>query len=82
MAFAVTGLNAMARRDGNWILFPLAVYGSVFLMLVLRGSLMIAVAYLVAAFLAFGAAYALLSLKLGVRRVARRVAVQQSSAVS
>jgi hypothetical protein len=82
MAFAVTGLNAMARSKGNYIRFPVAVYGSVFLMLVLRGSLMIAVAYLVAAFLAFAAAYALLSLKLGVRRVARRVPAQQSTAVS
>jgi hypothetical protein len=69
----------MARNSAGRVSFPMAVYGSVFLMLVLRGSLMIALGYLTAAFLAFGAAYGLLSMKLGVRRVARRVMAQPSA---
>jgi hypothetical protein len=72
-AFAVVRLNGMAQRRGNLALYPMAIYGSVFLMLILRGSLMIALGYLTAAFLAFGAAYGLLSIKLGARQVARRV---------
>jgi hypothetical protein len=55
----------------------MAVYGAVFLMIVLRGSLMIALGFASAALLAFGFASAMLSVKLGVRRRAsRRIAAQ------
>jgi hypothetical protein len=76
-AFAVTRLNNMAMRSNQWVWFPMAVYGAVFLMIVLRGSLMIALGFASAAFLAFMVAAGLLSMKLGVRhRVARRVSAQ------
>jgi hypothetical protein len=76
-AFAVTFLNKMAVRSNKWVSFPLAVYGAVFLMIVMRGSLMIALGFASAALLAFGAASALLSAKLGVRhRIARRISAQ------
>ena len=77
----VTRLNIMAQRRENWLFLPMAIYGSVFLMLIMRGSLMIALAYLIAAFLAFGAAYGLLSIRLGARQVARR-ALAQAAPVS
>lgn len=80
-AFMVTRLNAMAQHRENWLFLPMAIYGSVFLMLIMRGSLMIALAYLIAAFLAFGAAYGMLSIRLGVRQVAKR-AVAQAAPVS
>jgi hypothetical protein len=67
IALAATFLNKLALRNGGWLGFPLAIYGSVFLMLILRGSLMIAFGFASAAFLAFCSASALLSLKLGVR---------------
>jgi hypothetical protein len=52
----------------------MATYASVFLMIVLRGSLMIALGFAAAAFLSFCLAAALLSAKLGVRhRVAGRI---------
>lgn len=76
-AFVVMFLNRIAVRGHKWLSFPLAVYGAVFLMIVLRGSLMIALGFASAALLAFGAASALLSAKLGVRRrIARRGAPQ------
>lgn len=76
-AFAVTFLNKMALRSSKWVSIPLAVYGAVFLMIVLRGSLMIAMGFASAALLAFGIASAVLSVQLGVRhRINRRVAAQ------
>ncbi|HEX3397903.1 MAG TPA: hypothetical protein VHS76_14470 [Steroidobacteraceae bacterium] len=76
-AWVVTLLNRMARRGTKWIWYPTAVYGAVFLMIVLRGSLMIALGFASAAVLAFGLAAAMLSVRLGVRhRVARRVVAQ------
>ena len=76
-AFVVTLLNKIARRSTKWVWHPMAVYGAVFLMIVLRGSLMIALGFASAAFLAFGLASAMLSVKLGVRhRVARRIVAQ------
>jgi hypothetical protein len=73
LAWFVMFLNRQAlRRDGR-VGFPMATYASVFLMIVLRGSLMIALGFAAAAFLAFCLAAALLSAKLGVRhRVAAR----------
>jgi hypothetical protein len=72
-AFVVTLLNKMARRSTQWVWYPMAVYVAVFLMIVLRGSLMIALGFASAALLAFALASALLSVKLGVRhRIARR----------
>jgi hypothetical protein len=73
MAYAVRFLNALAERRGKWIALPLATYASVLLMIVMRGSLMIAMGFAVAAFLSFGLASALLSVKLGMRHP-RRVA--------
>jgi hypothetical protein len=76
-AFVVTLLNKIARRSTKWVWYPAAVYGAVFLMIVLRGSLMIALGFASAALLAFGLASAMLSVKLGVRhRVVRRIAAQ------
>jgi hypothetical protein len=73
-AFVVTLLNKIARRSTQWVWYPMAVYIAVFLMIVLRGSLMIALGFASAALLAFAFASALLSLKLGVRhRIARRI---------
>jgi hypothetical protein len=75
-AYFVTLLNKIALHR-KWISFPLAVYGAVFLMIVLRGSLMIALGFASAALLAFGIASLMLSVKLGVRRrVTRRVHAQ------
>ncbi|HEY2782772.1 MAG TPA: hypothetical protein VGI90_18455 [Steroidobacteraceae bacterium] len=76
-AFIVSGLNSLAKRSDKWIFYPLAVYGAVFLMIVLRGSLMIALGFAAAAYLAFLFASGLLSMKLGVRhRAARRIGAQ------
>ena len=71
MAYLVTFLNSLARRQDKWAALPLATYASVFLMIVLRGSLMIAMGFGVAAFLAFGLASAMLSVKLGARQTRR-----------
>jgi hypothetical protein len=77
VAFGVTFLNKIARRGSKWVSFPLAVYGAVFLMIVLRGSLMIALGYASAALLAFAVASAMLSVQLGVRhRIHKRVSAQ------
>jgi hypothetical protein len=74
LALFVSFLNRLALRRDRWVAFPMAIYGSVFLMIVLRGSLMIAVGFACAAFLGFCFATALLSAKLGVRhRVAGRM---------
>jgi hypothetical protein len=76
-AFVMTLLNKAAGRSSKWVWYPAAIYGAVFLMIVLRGSLMIALGFASAAFLAFGIASAMLSVKLGERhRVARRIVAQ------
>ena len=71
LAYLVTFLNWLARRN-TWSALPMAIYASVFLMIVMRGSLMIATGFAVAAYLSFCLASGLLSAKLGVRHVARR----------
>jgi hypothetical protein len=74
LALFVSFLNKLALRRDRWVAFPMAIYGSVFLMIVLRGSLMIAMGFAGAAFLAFCFAAVLLSMKLGVRhRIAGRM---------
>jgi hypothetical protein len=74
LALFVALLNRLAVRRDRWVAFPMAIYASVFLMIVLRGSLMIALGFAGAAFLAFCFAAVLLSAKLGVRhRVAGRM---------
>jgi hypothetical protein len=78
-AFAVTLLNKVALRSNKWVAFPLAVYGAVFLMIVLRGSLMIALGFGSAALLSFAIASAMLSVQLGERyRMPRRVSAQST----
>jgi hypothetical protein len=73
-AWFVVLLNRQALRRDGWVRFPIAIYASVFLMIVLRGSLMIALGFAAAAFLSFCLAAALLSAKIGVRhRVAGRM---------
>jgi hypothetical protein len=73
LAWFVVFLNRLALRRDNCLAYPMATYAAVFLMIVLRGSLMIALGFAAAAFLAFCFASALLSMKVGVRhRVARR----------
>jgi hypothetical protein len=67
LALFVSLLNRLALRRDRWVAFPMAIYASVFLMIVLRGSLMIALGFASAAFLAFCFAAALLSVKIGVR---------------
>ncbi|HEX3912521.1 MAG TPA: hypothetical protein VHW71_03360 [Steroidobacteraceae bacterium] len=79
-ACIVTGLNNLARRKSKWLFFPMSVYAAVFLMIVLRGSLMISLGFAAAAALAFVVAHALLSMKIGVRhRVARRIGTQPTT---
>jgi hypothetical protein len=74
LAVFVAFLNRLALRRDGWVAFPMAIYASVFLMIVLRGSLMIALGFAAAAFLAFCFAALLLSAKVGVRhRVAGRM---------
>ena len=83
MAYVVRSLNALAVRPGKWVALPLATYASVFLMIVMRGSLMIALGFAVGAFLSFGLASTLLSMKLGIRhprRVAHGVAHRRAAA--
>ena len=76
LAYSVTFLNTLARRAGQWAAFPIATYASVFLMIGLRGSLMIAMGFAVAAFLAFRLASAMLSVKLGARQSRREQRVE------
>jgi hypothetical protein len=74
LAWFVMFLNRQALRRDSRVTFPMAIYASVFLMIVMRGSLMIALGFAAAAFLAFCLAGALLSAKFGVRhRVAARM---------
>lgn len=68
LAWFVVLLNRIAERGAKWISLPLAIYSSVFLMIVLRGSLMIAMGFAAAALLSFLFAYALLSVRWGARR--------------
>jgi hypothetical protein len=82
VALVVTVLNKMAERHSKWVSFPLAIYGAVFLMLVLRGSLMVALGFASAALLAFAVASALLSVRLGVRHRMPRRAIAQPTMVS
>jgi hypothetical protein len=76
-AWVVVLLNRIAERGAKWVALPVAIYTSVFLMIILRGSLMIALGFSAAALLSFLFAYALLSVRWGARRqiVARRQAV-------
>jgi hypothetical protein len=80
-AALVVFINKLSAKD-NWLGMPIAMYGSVFLLFLLRGSLMIAMGFASAAFLSFCVAAALLSLKLGVRqrRSGRRAAGQPTMA--
>jgi hypothetical protein len=75
LAAILVRLNKFASRLDNWRAFPMGVYYSVFLMIILRGSLMIALAFTVAAFVSFWFASSMLSLNLIVGR--RRVAVRR-----
>jgi hypothetical protein len=68
MAWFVVFLNRLVQRRAGWVAFPMATYASVFMMIVLRGSLMIALGFASAAFLAFCFASALLSARFGERR--------------
>jgi hypothetical protein len=68
MAWFVVLLNRLVQRRAGWVALPMAIYGSVFLMIILRGSLMIALGFASAAFLAFCFASALLSARFGERR--------------
>src|ERR1700674_2555561 len=68
MAWFVVFLNRLAQRRAGWVAVPMAIYASVFLMIILRGSLMIALGFASAAFLAFCFASALLSARFGERR--------------
>jgi hypothetical protein len=74
LAVFVSLLNRLALRRDRWVAFPMAIYASVFLMIVLRGSLMIALGFASAAFLAFCFAAALLSVRIGERhRISTRM---------
>jgi hypothetical protein len=78
-AWFVVFLNKLALRRAGWVAFPIATYASVFMMIILRGSLMIALGFAAAAFLAFCFASVLLSAKLGVRhRVAGRLGARHT----
>jgi hypothetical protein len=70
LAWLVTGMNRFDAAGRKWASFPMAVYGAFFLMFALRGSLMIAIAYGTAGFLAFLAASTLLST--GSRQIGQR----------
>jgi hypothetical protein len=70
LAWLVTRMNRVEAAGRKWASFPMAVYGSFFLMFALRGSLMIAIAYGSAGFLAFLAASTLLSS--GSRQIGQR----------
>jgi hypothetical protein len=66
-AALVTLINKLALKE-NRLALPMAIYASLFLMFLLRGSLMIAMGFASAAFLSFCLASAMLSMRLGVRR--------------
>jgi hypothetical protein len=82
-AALVAFINKLALKD-NRLALPMAIYASLFLMFLLRGSLMIAMGFASAAFLSFCLASAMLSMKLGVRRrvPARREVGSRSTVVS
>jgi hypothetical protein len=67
LAVFVLSVNKLALRHDKWMAFPMAIYASIFLMIILRGSLMIALGFASAAFLSFCCASMLLSMPLGVR---------------
>ncbi len=77
LAWFVVLLNRIAERGAKWIALPMAIYASVFLMIVLRGSLMIAMGFAAAALLSFLFAYALLSVRWGARRQVRQAAARR-----
>jgi hypothetical protein len=77
LAAILVRLNRFAARLDSWRAFPIGVYYSVFLMIILRGSLMIALAFTVAAFVSFWFASSMLSLNLIVGK--RRAAVRRPS---
>ena len=68
LAFLVNLLNNLARRADRWVNLPLAMYGSMFLVFLMRGSLMVAVGFAAGAFLSFATASMLLSVRVGLRR--------------
>jgi hypothetical protein len=70
LAWLVTRMNRFDMAGRKWASFPMVVYGAFFLMFTLRGSLMIAIAYGSAGFLAFLAASTLLSA--GSRQIGQR----------
>ena len=67
-AVIVTLLNRLGARTDRWSAFPMAVYASIFLMLVMRGSLMVAMGFITAAFLSFMFSSTLLSIRSERRR--------------
>jgi hypothetical protein len=60
-------INKLALKE-NRLALPMAIYASLFLMFLLRGSLMIAMGFASAAVLSFCLALGMLSMRLGVRR--------------
>jgi hypothetical protein len=62
LPFLIAALNNLALRDSKWSSRPIAMYFAVFLLFALRGSLMVAGAYGIGAFLAFTSASFVLSL--------------------
>jgi hypothetical protein len=62
LGFAVYGLNRLATTAKRWIAEPFTTYLAIYLMFLLRGSLMVAVAFGVGAIAAFYSASALLSI--------------------
>ena len=70
LAWLVARMNRFDPTGRKWASFPMVVYGAFFLMFALRGSLMIAIAYGSAGFLAFLAASTLLSA--GTRQIGQR----------
>jgi hypothetical protein len=70
LAWLVARMNRFDMTGRKWASFPMVVYGAFFLMFALRGSLMIAIAYGSAGFLAFLAASTLLSA--GTRQIGQR----------
>jgi hypothetical protein len=77
LAVILVRLNRFAARMDSWSAFPIGVYYAVFLMIILRGSLMIALAFTVAAFVSFRLASAMLSVNIMLAR--RRVAEPRAS---
>jgi hypothetical protein len=81
-AALVSMINKLALKD-SLLALPMAVYASLFLVFLLRGSLMIAMGFAGAAVLAFWLCAAMLSMKLGIRRPsARRQMVRRPTMAS